>query len=129
MELPEPVVDAVDPDAAGTPAAVLRRHDSRKNRQRSDRRECPLKSCLRTQVQGELLAEEPRRDDGVIGAAEALENGITQTATHRVAHQERTSEHCNGRRHADHNRRIRAPVVGQSAYDQLARSHGATSTG
>ena len=66
----------------------------------------------------ELLPEEPHRRQHLVGAAEPAERDVAEAAAHRVADDKRARQHRHGRRHAEHHREVRAPVIGRAPGDE-----------
>ena len=124
VELPEPVVDAVDthlPRAAPTFLSGGKPGDDDK---RGGTAESRREDFRGPQLASKRLAEEPCGDDGLVRAPEALHDEVPKAPADRVADQERPGQHGDRRGHAGDDRQVRPPVVEQAANDQISGTHG-----
>ena len=72
---------------------------------------------------GDILAKEGGGADQRVGAAQPPQRDVAQAAAHRVADDERASQHGGRRRNAEHDGEIGTPVKRQAAQDQRAQGH------
>jgi hypothetical protein len=123
VELPEAIVHAVYRHARHAPSGRLIADHRLDDDHRGDRGERAREGGVGGDVGGQLFAEKARRDDDLIGAAEAIEHQIPQAAADRVADQQRAAEHRHRGRDAEHHRGVGAPVVPESVSDEAAVCH------
>ncbi len=121
VESPEPIVDTVDADLTGAASALLTGDQALSDDDRSHVAECGLERRVCSNRVGKLRAEERRGNDDQIGSADPLQNEITQAAAHRIAHEQRTGEHGDGRGDTKHDRHVGTPVIRQAAKDEPVR--------
>ncbi len=123
MELPEPLVHAVDAHVTDAPPAFLLRHEPGYDDQRRCAAERRVEGLRGTEIAGKLFAEESRRDNDVIGAAEALKHEIAEAPANGVADEKRAREDGHRRGDTNHDCHVGAPVIGQPANDQVPCPH------
>jgi hypothetical protein len=93
MEAPEPIVDPVNARLCHTAPFVLGGHRSLHDDQRRYSREGSLELGSNSEVLCQLLAEQVRRCDDVVGAAEAIQHQIAQAAANGIADEQRARQH------------------------------------
>ena len=114
VKTPEALVHAVDGDTRHTPAARLIADHAVDDDHRGNRRERSRERVVAAQIVRERVAEEPGREDDLVGPPEPMEDEIAKAAAHRIADEQRAAEHGHRRRDAEHHRRIGATVVGEA---------------
>ena len=123
MKLPEPVVNSVDPNLTGSAVAGLFGDETLRENQRADSIKVLTEVTVGSKVRRKLLAKEAGRRHDVIGFAKPLEHQVAETAPHRVADQQRARQHGDSRRDAEHDGRVRAPVISEASEDEETRLH------
>ena len=112
MKRPEPVVDAVHPDAGRAPPAG-RVDDEAIQCDERRRRVKQIGHCRnRPQLVGERVPKEHRRRDDSVGLPEPPERECTQRTAYRAAHEQCARKHRNSDRDAGDDREVHLPVIG-----------------
>jgi hypothetical protein len=112
VESPEALVYAVDRDIAGASRSPL---DGDRPSGDDDRRA--------RNVVSEFFAKKTGGEDRVTRVAQPLQHELAKAAAHRIADEKSSAENGDCRRHTQHDRCIRAPVVHEAAKNQRSWLH------
>ncbi len=110
MEPPEPVVDAIDRDAGGSPAALQVAGDAFEGYQRHHVLECRAELRVGPQVLGKPLPHEVRSGDCQVGAPEPLKGEPFEAGRYRCPEKARASARGDGERKGGDRERAEPPV-------------------
>src|SRR5688572_5226565 len=121
VKIPEPLVDAIDRNFAGSSFATLNADEALSENHGSD----PAGECgIASKIVGKLVSDKTRGQDEVRCLSQPLDNQGSKAATDRVADKQSSGKNGDSHSNTENDGNIRSPVVLEVPQNKLADSHG-----